>query len=393
MASAADWPQLFGPYRDGVTVETGLLKEWPKEGPKLLWSKTVGSGWSGVVVAGDRAVLFHRVGDEEIIECLNAADGKPVWKFPYATGYVDDFRFDDGPRATPILHGNHVYTLGAEGTLTCVTLDEGTKVWQRNINTDFKVAKGFFGAASTPIVVGKLLLVNVGGRDEKAGIVAFDRETGKEVWRATDHEVSYSSPVATMIQGAWHVFFFTRTGLVSLDPANGNVRFSFRWRPRINASVNAASPVVVGDLVFVSTSYDTGAIVIKADAKSYDEVWKNDESLSCHYNTPVHKDGHLYGIDGRQEGRARLRCVELKTGKVKWTQERFGCATLISCDGHFLAMNENGELVLFEARSDAYREKARGKILGEPVRAAPALSHGRLYARDGKKLVCVQVGQ
>jgi len=371
--AAADWPQFHGPNRNGVSLMGGLLQSWPKDGPELLWRKEAGAGWSGVAVAGSRLVLFHRLADNEVVECLDAADGKTLWKFSYPTAYVDDFRFDEGPRATPVIADNHVYTLGAEGTLSCVTLDQGRKVWQRNVNRDYQVAKGFFGVASSPMVEGDLLLVNVGGGAEKAGIVA--------------------SPVAATIGGARHAFFFTRTGLVSLDPANGNVRFSFRWRPRINASVNAASPVVAGDLVFVSTSYDTGAIVVRARKDGYEEVWKNDESLSCHYNTPVYRDGYLYGIHGRQEGKAGLRCVELKSGKVMWTKERFGCATMILADGRLLAMVENGELVLLEASPDAYREVVRAKILNEPVRAATALSAGRFFARDGKQLVCVRVGK
>src|SRR5262249_30712157 len=181
--------------------------------------------------------------------------------------------------------------LGAEGRLTCLDLETGKKVWDRTLNAEYHVRKGFFGVATSPLVVDGLVLVNVGGPG--AGIVAFEQGTGKERWRATNHEASYSSPVAATIQGARHVLFLTREGLVSLDPKNGAVRFSKRWRARINASVNAATPLVVGDLVFVSASYNTGALLVRARANGFDELWSGDDVMSNHYNTCVHHHGYL----------------------------------------------------------------------------------------------------
>jgi outer membrane protein assembly factor BamB len=236
-------------------------------------------------------------------------------------------------------------------------------------------------------VEGNLLLLNVGARG--AGIVAFNKDDGKEVWKATEHPASYSSPVAATIDGVRHVFFFTREGIVGLDPANGKVRFSKRWRSRLDASVNAASPLVVDDLLFVTSSYNAGAVLHRVKKDGIDELWKGDQTLSSHYNTPVVHDGYLYGLDGRQEGgAAQLRCVELKTGTVKWSKPRFGCASLIVADGRLIAVCENGDLVLIDPSPDGYREKARASLLARPVRAEPALANGRLFARDDSKLVC-----
>jgi outer membrane protein assembly factor BamB len=236
------------------------------------------------------------------------------------------------------------------------------------------------------LLEGNRLLVNVGARG--AGIVAFDKDTGQEVWKATDHAASYSSPVAATIDGTRHVFFFTREGLVSLDPDNGRVRFSLRWRARMAASVNAATPLVVGGQVFLSASYNTGAVLLRVRPDGADEVWKSDEVLSNHFNTSIYRDGFLYGIDGRQEAGGRLRCVELQTGKVRWTQEGFGCASLLLAEGNLIALTEEGDLVLIEATPEAYREKARARVLGGNCRAQPALADGRLYGRDGRRLVC-----
>jgi outer membrane protein assembly factor BamB len=384
---AADWPQFLGPSRNGVSAETGLLKSWPANGPAVLWEKDIGTGFSGPVVSGSALILFHRVGDNEVVECLGAADGKERWKFDYATDYRDDFGKGNGPRSTPLVAGNRVITLGAGGQLNCLDLETGKKLWEHSLLSEYEARKGYFGVGTSPLVEGDLVLVNVGGKE--AGIVAFDKGSGKEAWRATSGDASYSSPVAATIAGTRHVFFLTREGLVSLDPRTGSVRFSKRWRARYAASVNVATPLVVGDQVFISASYETGAALLGVQKDGVEEIWKGDGILSNHYNTSVYHDGFLYGVDGRQEERAQLRCVEWKTGKVRWTQERFGCAFLILAEGSLVALGEDGDLVLIEATPQAYREKARvPRALSRGCRAPLALANGRLYGRDERKLIC-----
>lgn len=387
LAFGADWPGFLGPHRNGVSAETGLLQTWPKQGPPLLWERPVGEGYSAPVIAGKRLILFHRVGDEEVVEALDAVTGKDGWKFTYPTNYVDDFGKGNGPRSTPLVVGEQVFTLGAEGELHCLGLESGKKVWHRSLSKDYRLRRGFFGVGTSPLVEGDLLLINVGAKD--AGIVAFDRKTGKEMWKATDHEASYSSPIAVTIDGTRHLFFFTREGLVSLDPKDGTIRFSKRWRSRFEASANAATPVVVNDHLFLSASYNTGAILLKVRKDGVDEVWSNDESLSNHFTTSIHKDGFLYGFDGRQEKGGRLRCVEFKTGKVRWNKDGLGCGCMMLADGNLILLSEHGDLLLVEPTPEAYREKARAdRLLTGPCRAPLALSDGRLYARGSKKLIC-----
>ncbi len=385
-AGAADWPQFLGPTRNGVSAETGLATSWPAKGPPVLWERAVGAGFSGPVVAGPRLILFHRVADKEVVECLEAATGKPRWKADYPTAYRDDYGKGDGPRSTPLVAGGRVFTLGAEGRLHCLDLDTGKVVWRRALHEDYQVPRNFFGVGTSPLLEGGLIVVNVGGQG--AGIVALDQATGKEVWRATDQQASYASPVAATIAGTRHLFVFTREGLVSLDPRTGAVRFSKRWRSRSQASVNAATPLVVDDYLFLSASYNTGAVLLRVRADGADEVWKGDDILSNHYNTSVAYQGFLYGFDGRQEEGARLRCVELKTGKVRWTREPFGCGSMILAGGRLIILAENGDLVLVEATPEAYREQARAAVLTRPCRAPIALAEGRLFGRDERKLVC-----
>jgi outer membrane protein assembly factor BamB len=385
LASAADWPQFLGPQRNGVSEESGLALTWPREGPPRVWRKEIGTGYSGPVVAGDWLILFHRLQDQEVVAALDAATGKERWSFRYTTAYHDDYGKGDGPRSTPLIAGDRVYTLGAEGHLHCLELKTGQKVWDRTLNTDYEVRKGFFGVATSPILEADHLIINVGGK--AAGIVALDKDTGKEVWRATDHEASYSSPVAATVGGTRYVFFFTREGLAALDPRDGRVLQSKHWRSRSNTSVNAASPVVVDDQVFLSASYGTGAVLLKVSKDSLAEIWKGEE-LSNHYDTSVYHDGYLYGVDGRQESRARLRCLDWKTGKVQWSKEEFGCASILSVDGSLILLTEDGDLVAAEATPAAYKERSRAAVLNGPCRAPLALANGYLYGRDGGQLVC-----
>ena len=389
---AADWPQHLGTNRDGHSSETGLLRSWPKDGPPLLWKRDAGTGWAGPAIAGDRLILFHRVDDKEVLECLHPATGKAIWKSSYATRYRDDFNFDDGPRSVPLIAGKQAFTLGADGDLRAWNLETGAAIWDRHVNKEYGVEKGFFGTATSPILAGGKLLINVGAKG--AGIVAFDPATGKELWKASDDGVSYSSPVVGKLGDEELAIFFTRAGLLAVSPEKGEVKHRFPWRPRINASVNAATPIVSGGRVFIPTSYSTGAVVLEVKGGKLEEVWSGDKSISSQYSTPVLIKDHLFGIDGRaDQGQAVLRCVEWASGKVKWTEKAFGCAGLIAANGLLIACAENGDVVLIDPSTESYKELARARMLDLPVRALPALSGGKLFVRDGKKLVALGVGK
>lgn len=387
---AADWPQFHGPARDGHSAETGLTRDWPKDGPPVAWAIDVGQGWAGPVVAGDRVILFHRVGPNEVVACLDPATGKEKWAFAYRTRYRDDFGFDEGPRATPLVAGDKVFTLGADGDLHGLDLATGKKLWHHNLVADYAAGKGFFGIACSPVLAGGKVLVNVGGKG--AGIVAFDPATGAEEWKANGDAASYSSPTVAEVGGKTLAVFLTREGLVALEPETGKVRYTYPWRPRLEASVNAATPLVWKGDIFFTVSYGAGAVLLRPKGDELEEVWANDKSLSCQFNTPVRVGDYLYGAHGRVDAKAvDLRCVEWKTGAVKWAKPKFGSVTLIAADGGLLGLTEGGDLVRFAASPDGYMEQARATILGSPTRAAPALADGKLYARDGARLVCVKL--
>lgn len=388
--SAADWPDFRGPDRDGVYSGGDLTNAFPADGPSVVWEMEVGAGFSNPVVSNGRLILFHRRGSEEIVEALNAATGEPQWSFAYPTSYHDDFGFDEGPRASPVVAGGQVYTFGAEGTLTCLSFATGAKIWQRNVNAEFNVSKGFFGAASTPLVDGRRLYLNVGGTDG-AGIVAFDKDTGKTLWQTGEDEASYSSPIEAEFDGEQRLLFFTREGLVVLEPSDGKIVDQLRWRSRSRSSVNAAMPTVAGNVVFLTASYGTGAVAVERVDGEFRELWSGEESIAAHYSTPVQKDGVLYGFHGRQEYGQEFRAIDLRTGTVRWTEERFGAGTVLLADDQLIVLREDGMLILAEATPDAFRPTAQAQVLSGQTRPYAAIADGLLYARDVSRLVCLDL--
>ena len=378
-AWSQDWPQLLGPNRDGVYPDEAFV---PGE-PRMLWSKDVGQGFAGPVVASNKLLLFHRVGGAERVDALNASTGEPIWSSESDTSYRDDFGFDEGPRAAPVVSGDRVYTFGAQGVLTARALDSGKELWQVDTRARFGAPKGWFGSASSPLVTGEHVVANVGGPDG-AGIVAFDIASGEPVWSATDHEASYSSPSLD----AGRALFLTREGLVILNPADGSIFYEKRWKSRSRASVNAATPLVIGDVVFVSASYGTGAVALDFSAPAPVELWSSDDVLSGHYATAVHLDGVLYGYHGRQEFGQSLRAVDLKTGKVHWSEDRFLAGSVTRVGHQLLLMRESGELVIAEATPQAFRAISNHQLLPGVVRAYPSLSDGRMCVRNVGTLAC-----
>jgi len=379
-----DWPQFLGPARNGVSEET--VEAWAAP-LKKLWTFEAGQGFAAPVVAQGKVLLFHRTGNEERLTALDPNTGKTLWSTAAPTAYRDDFGFDEGPRAAPVVAGDRVFVYGAEGVLRAADLATGKWLWSVDVMKAYAVEKGFFGAAGAPLHHEGRILINAGGKD--AGIIAFDAASGRELWRATSDPAGYSSGVTATLNGKTTAVFFTRNGLAVLDPATGAVIREMRWRSRSNASVNAATPLVDGNRIFLSASYGTGAMLV--DAATWKPVWSNDDSLSNHYATSVKVGPYLYGFHGRQETGQELRCVEWATGKVRWSQGGLPAGTLLAAKDRLLILTEDGELILTPASPGGFRPLTRGRILDGVVRAHAALSDGRLFVRNASTLHCVSV--
>ena len=250
--------------------------------------------------------------------------------------------------------------------------------------------------ACSPLVEGNDVLLNIGG-ESGAGIVAFDKGTGKVAWKTANDEAGYASPIAATINNRRYAFFFTRAGLVAADPASGAIQFQFPWRSRENASVNAATPVIIDDMIFLSACYGTGAVLLRVQDNAVKKLWSGDGILSNHYATSVRHGDFIYGIDGRCDPgfspSPSLRCVEWKTGKLRWQEDSVGAASVILAGDHLLAMTEKGELVCAAASPDGFKALARAQIMPDHVRAFPALADGFLFARSKDKLFCFDLSR
>lgn len=417
-----DWPTFLGPDGDGKSRERGLCFDWPDEGPAIVWQTPLGVGYSGPSISRGRLFHFDRHGDEDRLTCRNAETGESLWVVSYPTAYEDLLGYNNGPRCSPVVDGARVYTFSAEGVLRCARVTDGELVWEVDTSADFNVVKNFFGVGSTPLVVGERLIVNVGGsprggpadvyaarngaRTNGAGVVAFDKRSGEVVWQCAEELASYASPVAAEIDGRAWCFVFARGGLIGLDPRRGEIDFEYPWRAKQLESVNASSPVVVRDEVFISETYGPGSSLLRVRPGGYDVVWKDDprkrrKAMQLHWNTAVYHEGYLYGSSGRHSNQAELRCVEWSTGEVKWRQGFLGRCSLIYADGHLISLSEHGTLQVLRANPEQYDlvesvwlEDADGNELLKPEAwTAPVLARGLLYVRGEDRLVCIDLAR
>ncbi|MEN9676539.1 MAG: hypothetical protein RIS76_2435, partial [Verrucomicrobiota bacterium] len=329
-------------------------------------------------------------GDDDVLLAVDAISGKQKWERHQPSAFVDSMGSGDGPRSTPCISGGRIYTFGADGRLACFNLADGAPRWSVDTAQQFQSDPGFFGFGCSPLVVSNRVLLNLGGK-AGAGLAAFDADTGKLVWKLKDQEAGYASPVLASDAGMPLALFFNREGLVGVDLSAGTERFSFPWRSRMSASVNAASPVVSGNDIFLTSSYGAGAVLLRRTGGQLKTVWSGDESMSAHFATPVLRSGFLYGFHGRQERGAELRCVEWGTGKVRWSQEGLGAGTVALSGDRLVVLLESGELLIVRASPDAFAVLARAQILGRVARAPFALADGALFARDSRQWVCVDL--
>ena len=416
----SDWEKFLGPLGTSVSTEKGIITPWPDKGLRVVWHKQLGTGYSMPAISKGKLFQFDRVGNQARLTCMDARTGTFVWKFEYPSDYKDYFGYNNGPRCFPIVDGDRVYIYGAEGMLHCVGAQDGKLVWKVDTRADFHIIQNFFGVGSTPVIEGDLLLVQVGGspkgtvlrnlaeivdlKGDKSAVVAFSKYDGKVKYRISDELSSYSVPVLATIDGRRWCFVLARGGLLAFEPASGKIDFHFPWRAEDLESVNAANPVVIGNQVLISETYGPGSALLKVKPGGYDVVWtdakKFRKSMQCHWMTPIHHEGYVYGCSGRHTNNADLRCIELATGKVQWAEPRLTRTSLLMVDGHFICLGEDGTLRLLKVDPKKYHEvsvlevkdpKTQQPLLEYPCWAAPVLSHGLLYVRGDDRLVCLEL--
>ena len=443
--SGEDWPWFLGPRHTGESSETELQLDWSGGPPAMLWKQQIGTGYSAPSLLGDRLVVHHRKGTQEIISCRRRSTGEELWQYSYESAFEDPYGYNNGPRCSPVLTDKHCFTLGAEGLLCCVSLQDGSLVWKNDLKSSYQLPEWFFGMGCSPLLDGDRLIVLVGGQPN-AGVVAFEAATGRVLWEAVGKQtwngtetpewdtyswtgeemvVSYSSPVIAEIHGRRHLLCLVRQGLVSLDPQTGATNFSWWFRSRVHESVNAARPVVVGNQIFLSAAYQVGSALLQVepDGRSVRKVWSDRSNMLAHWSTPIHVDGCVYGFSGRHENEGELRCVRLEDGGVQWSTSGydgdltnlrvnrangkvvdsttgeeipypfFGRGSLTRVGKRFIVLGERGTLAIVDVNRDRFVERGRFALdeIGNPAWVAPVVSNGHMYLRSENWLVCLDL--
>ena len=416
--SSKEWPGFLGPNRDSKSTETGILTDWSGGKLQTVWETEVGLGYVLGSVSDGRFFQFDA--DENVCRliCRDAKSGKELWKHTYEFEYKDLYGFDNGPRATPLVDGDKVYAYGVAGALHCLDAKTGDLVWKANLNKQFGVVQNFFGVGSSPLIVGKHLLVMVGGSPEEdqakngkrldgvsangTAVVVLDKLTGNVIRKFGDDLASYSSLQTYVDDGKTFGIAWLRENLIGYDFEEGKVLWSFPYRARKYETVNASTPVVDGTKIFVSESYGPGSLLLEVGGDQPEVIWRDKDrrnrSLALHWNTPVLHEGYLYASHGESSGNAELRCVEFATGLVKWKQKGYGRSSVTLVDGKLVVLAEKGQLVLVNANPEKFElvtkyeaDGAEGLPLKQPCWAAPVISDGMLYVRGKEKLLCLKL--
>jgi outer membrane protein assembly factor BamB len=384
-ALAGDWAQFLGPTRNGISDEKGWESKWPNEGPQELWRKDVGTGFSSLAVAGDKAYTMGNVDDQEILYCLNSETGEEIWKESYPCKLYALYH-DGGPACTPTIDGDAVFTLGRAGQLYCFDAATGKIRWSKDLPKEFPVNVSDFGISCSPLVEGNKVIVDVGA------MAAFDKATGEQIWRSARVPRAFCSPVAFDLEGKRCGATLNGFGLLVFEIGNGNEVCRHPWETFDNT--NCTTPIVSGNRIFVSSAYDRGGGVIEVGfGKEPKVIWDN-RNMRNHFNISPLWEGHLYGFDGNvnKDNQGELRCLDFENGNVDWTEPSVVKGGLLIADGKIIAISDNGELVVAEASPEKFKVLSRYQVLGGRCWTPPTMANGKIYCRNAKgTVVCLDV--
>ena len=386
---AADWPQYRGPNADGIAPETGINKEWKAKPPRELWRIKLGdNGFAGPIVAAGKLFIVDKVGDEDLVRAVDLATGKDVWTFKYPDAYKPDMEDWGRGRSTPTFEKGRLYTQGTLGMVHAFDAEKGAKIWSKDIKAEYKGVPGDWAYTAAPLVDGDKLILCPGGAN--ASVVALDKNTGKEIWKGGGSDkAGYATPVLATLGGKKQYVVFAGTSLIGVDPENGALLWSQPWKTSYD--VNAAAPVVMGNEIFISSGYGKGCALIAIEESKPRVVWQN-KIIKAHFNPPILHKGHLVGITGQAASRGELYCLDPKTGATTWRVGDFEVGGVVGVDGLVIACSGiSGEVVLGNPEPAAFQELGRITPLGGRTWTAPIIADGKLFVRNMKELVCLDL--
>ena len=407
----ADWPQWRGPNRDGVWSEDRIVEQFTGAQLQVRWRAEIGPGYSGPTVAGGRVFVMDRQRTPKEIErvlCLDVPTGKTIWRHEYACAY-EKVQYTAGPRASVTIGGELAFSLGTMGHLFCLKTSDGQVVWNKELKAEYQVAMPIWGIAASPLVEGDLVIVQAGGRPG-ACLIAFDKRSGQERWRALNDRASYSSPIIIEQPGRRVLICWTGDGIAALNPQTGQVYWQYPFKPK-QMVINIATPVVHGENLFLTGFYD-GSLLLRLDPNGLkvDKVWQRcgqneqvTDALHCCISTPVMLGDFIYGVDSY----GQLRCLSLQTGDRIWEdlqlvpKARWANIHLVRHGQQVWMFNERGELIITELGPKGCRQISRTQVI-EPTTGQldqrggvcwshPAFADRSIFARNDRELVCADL--
>jgi outer membrane protein assembly factor BamB len=381
--ASVDWPQFRGRHRDGVSPETGLLHAWPAEGPRELWRRPIGEGYSSVAAAGGRLYTMYAAADGdrqvEVAAAFDAATGDELWRT--VVGPKIETEFGNGPRSTPAVDGDLLFVLGSHGDFAALATADGAKKWSLSLPATFQAQRPFWGYATSALVDGGLVIVESGGHQARC-YAALDKSTGDTRWTAVSAPAGYNSLLPATIDGHRQLVYVAGPTIGAFDLAGREL-----WTyPTTNTETHAMPLFVPPDQVFVSGVGGEGATLLKVHpdggAASVEPAWSN-PSMRNHFSASLYYEGTVYGFDN-----ATLKAISAATGEVAWSRRGLGRGSLIAADGHLIVLSDRCKLLLAEATPDAWRERGAVQALDDKCWTPPALAGGRLYLRNHTEMVC-----
>ncbi len=389
IAASGDWPQWLGPNRDGISPETDFRANWAETPPAVAWRTPLGDGFSGIAISNGKVYTMYSDNKGEYAVCLDAGSGEIVWKTATDDEEYSDWQGGDGPRSTPAISNGMAYFFGAFGKLLALDANTGKKRWSFDVRKSLNAETPTWGFSASPLIEGDMVLIEAGAANGKA-LVALNKDTGDLVWTSQNDKAGYSSPIAVTINDTRMLLFFTGANILAINPANGERLWGHPWKT--DYDVNAATPVFIPpSSIFISSEYDVGAarfdLTVDGNNVQGKQRWFT-RRMKNKMSTSVYLDGFIYGLDGKI-----LKCIDAGSGEEKWKTRGFGEGTLIAGNGYLFVLSDRGVLALVEATPEDYKPVAEAKVLNGLSWTAPSLAAGRLYLRNQKEIVALDIAK